>query len=60
MIYLASAILIALAAWSITDARRANARLDGLRKTAWLRDERGHLRRYADCSAAVRAKAESN
>lgn len=59
MIYLASAILIALTAWLITDARRANARLDSLRKTAWLRDERGHLRRYADCSDAVRARAET-
>lgn len=60
MIYIAAFMLIAVHAWLMVNNHRANARLNALRSNAWLTDERGHRRRYADCSESVRAKAETN
>jgi len=38
----------------------ASQRLRRLRANCFLTDEKGHRRRYADCSEAVRTKAEAN
>lgn len=45
----------ASAMWTANNYRR---RLTALRRNAYLRTEKGHLRRYAECSDAVQARAE--
>lgn len=48
-------LCFASALWTASDYRR---RLKALRRNAYLRTEKGHLRRYAECSDAVQARAE--
>jgi len=60
MIYVGPAMLAAIAAWSIWDSIRLYRRINALRHNCFLTDEKGHRRRYADCSADVQARAETN
>lgn len=46
-------MMVALTAW-----RDARAKLQALRRNAFVTNEKGHRVRYVDASAAVRARAE--
>lgn len=55
-----SALLLTAAfAWALLDSAQYRRRLTALRRNCYLTDERGHRRRYADCSAEVRDLAET-
>lgn len=56
--YIGSALLIGVTVWVEIGALRHAKRLRNLRSNCFLTNEKGHRVRYADASAAVRAKAE--
>lgn len=58
MNYIGPVMIVAVAAWSTWDSISLYRRINALRSNCFLTDERGHRRRYADCSEVVRNKAE--
>ena len=65
LLILATAANFACAVWGVVRIRRANRTaivasrlLSALRRNAYLRTEKGHLRRYAECSDQVQIRAE--